>query len=185
MNLWMARLSMKEILLCLSFVALACGRTDLSSWPGLSGDGGAVHSADPLQGVWEHDQDVPGVWLNRQLSFTDGVWKTQILVGGRNGNDGRQVDMGTYVIAGTTVRMKTTASSCQSLTEVKNPEATFERRGDKLTLLWQADSATALSSEPLYLARIATLSNLGVTGCNVTTTGTSTSFLPNAIRPVP
>jgi hypothetical protein len=138
-----------------------------------------------LQGVWEHDQDVPGVYLNRQLSFASGAWETQILYEGGGGNEGRQVDIGTYVIAGTTVEMKTTASSCQSLAEITNPQATFERHGNKMTLVWKSDSASALPPEALSLALIATLSDLGVTGCDVTTVGTSSVFLPNAVTPVP
>jgi hypothetical protein len=141
--------------------------------------------ADPLQGVWEHDQNVPGIYLNRQLSFIDGAWTTQILNEGGNGNEARQIDMGTYVIAGTEVEMKTTASSCQSLAEITNPLATFERHGDKMTMGWQNDSASAPPPETLFLARIPTLSDLGMTGCNVPTVGNSTVFLPNAVSPVP
>jgi hypothetical protein len=176
---------MKWLLLCASIVSLACGRTDLLSRQRTLDEGGLVHAADPLQGVWEHDQNVPGIYLNRQLSFTDGAWEVQILHDNANGDEGRQVDMGTYVIAATAVEMKITASSCQSLTEITNPRATFERHGDKMTMLWQSDSASALPPETLFLARIATLSDLGVTGCNVPTVGTSTVFLPNAVTPVP
>ena len=76
---------MKQILLGVCIVMLARGRTELSSWPCLSDDGGAVHLADPLQGVWG-------------------------------------------------------------------------------PMVWQSDSASALSPEPLFLARTATGTDMGVTG---------------------
>ena len=176
--------AMKRLLLGVCLVSLACGRTDLSFRQRSADDGGVLHPADPLQGVWGHDEDVPGIYLDRQLSFTDGTWKTQLMTG-YNHEDGRQIDLGTYVVAGTVAEMKTTASSCQSLATVTNFVATFERHGDKMTMLWQSDPASALPAETLHLGRIASLSNLGVPGCKVNTTGSSSVFLPNDVTPVP
>ena len=176
---------MKRLLLGVCTVSLACGRTDLLSRQRSADDGGVLKAADSLQGVWERDEDVPGIYYgNRQLSFTDGAWESQLMIG-YNYEDGRQIDEGTYVLAGTVVDMKTTASSCQSLGAVTNFVATFERHGDKMTMLWQSDPASARPSETLHLSRIASLSNLGVPGCNVNTVGSSSVFLPNAVTPVP
>ena len=177
---------MKWLLLGFCLVLWACGRTDLSSAQRSHDDGGVLHTADPLQGVWGPDEDVPGprIYQNRQLSFTDGAWKNQVAIGNAY-QDGRQVDVGTYVLAGTVVTMKTTASSCQSLRKITNPAATFERHGDKMTMVWQSDSASALPPETLLLSRVATLSDVGMTGCNVPTVGTDTTFRPHAVTPVP
>jgi hypothetical protein len=175
--------AMKRLLFGVCLVSLACGRTDLSFRQRSVDDGGVLHATDPLQGVWERDEDVPGLFLNRQFSFTDGAWKTQLRIG-YNHEDGRQIDEGTYVVEGSLVEMKTTASSCQSLAPVTNFVATFERHGDKMTMLWQSDPASALPAETLYLSRIASLSNLGVPGCNVITSGNFYVFLPNDVTPV-
>jgi hypothetical protein len=176
---------MRRLLLFATLVSMACGRTDLLSLQRSPDDGDAVHEADPLRGVWGRDQTVPGIYLNRELSFAAGLWKAQIVFDSGRGNAGRQVDGGTYVISGAEVEMKTTVSSCQSLKEITNPLATFELHGDKMTMRWQSDSASDLPPETLFLAHIATLSDMGVTGCFVPTVGASTVFLPNEVAPVP
>lgn len=126
---------------------------------------------NPLLGTWLAETN--GGVGEIQMAFQGDAWEMDTM-SGLNGLMAVEVDSGTYAVSGSTIKLTTTASSCQGLQQVtKTNMATFSCDWNYLTL--------NLDAKVLQFHQAKMILGNTEIGCF----DSQNNFTPNGLEPVP